>query len=123
MISAILIYIVLPILGVVAFLILRRKMKSSMENPPTLGLFILFVTYGGLLQVALTAIFCFWSGMASLGFAYLIFIAPVLMGIIAYRNYQRSALSLFHKGMFLGAALYFIIAPIMIGLAIVLGKS
>jgi hypothetical protein len=94
------------------------KMKSSVADPPTLGLFILFATYGGLLQTVLTAMFWFWSGMASLGFAYLIFVAPILMGIIAYRNYQRRESSVYHKAMFLAAALYFVIAPLLLGIGI-----
>lgn len=116
--TAALIYIVLPILGLSAFLILRNKMNRNLSAPPTLGLFILFATYGGLLQTLLTTMFWFWSGLASLGFAYLIFVAPVLMGIIAYRNYQRKELSVYHKTMFMAAALYFVIAPLLLGLAI-----
>jgi hypothetical protein len=44
-------------------------------SPPAVPFFVLFFTLGGWLLVLLTAWFWEWSGLASLGMLYLIFIA------------------------------------------------
>ena len=48
---------------------------NNIESPPFVPLFLLFVTYGGWLIVLLTKLFWVWSGMATLGIAYLILTA------------------------------------------------
>jgi len=85
--------------------------KADIQNPPILDLSFIFVTYGGLLIVTLTGFFWEWSGAATFGSIYLIFVAPIVMGTIAYRNYKQRQESKFHSGTFELAILYFIIAP------------
>jgi hypothetical protein len=112
-IAAILIHLLVPVAGLAWFLKLKNDMgNEKIENAPIMDLFIIFGTYGGLLIVALTTIFWEWSGMASLGAFYLILIAPVVMGLIAYNNNQRKKISKYHSWTYLSSLLYFAIAPI-----------
>jgi hypothetical protein len=55
-------------------------------SPPVVPFFVLFFTLGGWLLVLLTAWFSEWSGLASLGMSYLIFIAPVLTAVLSWRG-------------------------------------
>jgi hypothetical protein len=81
------IHLIVPLIGLIGFLYVVRKIKQNqIEEAPVFELFIVFATYGGLLLVTLTTLFWFWSAMASLGTFYLIIGAPIIMGIIAYRN-------------------------------------
>jgi hypothetical protein len=86
--------------------------KEEVTNPPCIELLLIFVTYGGLLLVALTSLFWKWSAMASLGSFYLILGAPIIMGIIAYRNYGKRELSKYYLWTFWSGLLYFVIAPV-----------
>lgn len=52
-----------------------------------------YFSYGGLLQTVLTALFWYWSGMASLGFAYLVLIATPGLPIAGFRLGPRPRLS------------------------------
>ena len=80
----------------------------------TVDLFFIFSTYGGLLMVTLTALFWKWSGMASLGTFYLILGAPIVMGIIGYRNHKNKELSKYHMLTYKTGLLYFLIAPLIL---------
>jgi hypothetical protein len=116
-ILAIIIYLLLPFTGLLIFLWLRRKMrKEKIPIPPTLAFFIVFFNYGGLLVVLLTNFFLQWSGLASLGTFYLIFIAPILMATIAFYYYRDRRLSIYHKSAFMSGALYFIIFPLTLAI-------
>ena len=101
MISAIMIivtYLLLPIAGIVAYVRLLRKMKrEQVPRAPKLTWFALFYIYGGVLTMILTAIFCQWSGMASLGLFFLLFIAPAICGMIAWRHRHNIELSVYHR--------------------------
>ncbi len=110
---AILIYLALPLFGLIAFLVLVNRMKKEkVAEPPLVELFLIFATYDGLLMVFLTSVFWKWSGMASLGSAYLILVAPIVMGMIAYRNHKRKDISKYHLWTFWSGVLYFIITPL-----------
>ena len=112
-IIALLIHLFVPVAVLAWFLKLKNDMgNEKIENAPVIDLFIIFGTYGGLLIVVLTTIFWEWSGMASLGAFYLILIAPVVMGLIAYKNSQRKKNSKYHSWTYLSGLLYFVIAPI-----------
>jgi hypothetical protein len=101
------IYIFLPALGVAVYLFLIRHMRRiGVASPPALAYFILFFTLGGWLQVLLTAWLWEWSGLASLGVFYLIFIAPFLTAFIAWRLRLQRTVSTFHKCAFLLCGLY-----------------
>ncbi len=111
-ISALTIHLILPLTGLLWFLRLKKQMKNEkIANAPTAELFIIFLTYGGLLLVALTTLFLLWSGMASLGIFYLILGAPIVMGVIAFRHRQTKTISKYHKWTYLSGLLYFVIAP------------
>lgn len=113
-IIAITIHLILPLIGILYFQRLRKQMKrDNISNTPTIELFIIFSTYGGLLLVALTTLFWKWSGLASLGTFYLILGAPIAMGIIALRHRQTKTISKYHKWTYLSGLLYFAVAPII----------
>ena len=106
-VKALLIHLVVPAVGLQWFLWLRDDMRAEqVENPPIIPFFIIFATYGGLLLVILTTLFWYWSGMASLGLAYLLFLAPVVMLILAWRLYPQRKLSRFHKAAFVASICY-----------------
>jgi len=109
---AFVIHILIPAIGTYFFLRLRKKMiKENLSNPPIIDLFLIFITYGGLLLVLLTALFWKWSGMASLGIFYLILFAPVVMAYIVERQRRHKTRSKFSKLTYNLAHLYFAIAP------------
>jgi hypothetical protein len=109
------IHLLVPLAGLlVYFRLLARLKKQNLVS--TLGIYflIIFVTYGGLLMVVLTAFFWRWSGMASLGTFYLLLPAPVLMGITAYNNNKLNSLSRYHRLAFQLGVFYFVIFPVVI---------
>ena len=71
-----------PALG---FWLYVKLCKDESISKYSLPLFILFFTYGGWLMVILTGLFWYWSGMASLGVVFLIFVAPFILGFQAYK--------------------------------------
>jgi hypothetical protein len=115
-VKALLIHLVLPAAGLQWFLWLRADMREEeIERPPVIPLFIIFATYGGLLLVILTALFWYWSGLASLGLAYLLFPAPLIMLVIAWRLYPERKLSRFHRAIFIASAAYIGIIACLVG--------
>ena len=109
----IVIHLLVPLAGIIYFIAVIKKIKKeNVVNAPTFELFIIFSTYGGLLLVALTTLFWQWSGMASLGTFYLILGAPIVMGIIAYRNRRTKSISKYHTWTYNFGLYYFLIAPI-----------
>ena len=115
-IIALTIHLIVPLIGIYYFIQIIKRMKiEQLKNPPFKELFLIFATYGGLLLVALTTLFWKWSGMASLGIIYLILLAPIIMGIIAFQNSKKQENSIYHKWVYKSSLLYFLIAPIIIG--------
>ena len=107
------IYILTPPIGLLYYLSIRKKMiKADVAEFGLFEMFILFATYGGLLTLVLTTFFWEWSGMASLGCFYLILIAPILMLIIAVRNYKKRKTSIYSEWIFYLAISYYIITPL-----------
>jgi hypothetical protein len=112
-ITALTIHLLIPLTGLLWFLRLSKQIKNeNIPNPPTTELFVIFSTYGGLILVALTTLSWQWSGMASLGTFYLIFGAPIVMGIITYRQKKLKNISIYHRTTYYSSLLYFVIAPI-----------
>lgn len=87
--------------------------KENIQNRPTIELVIIFATYGGLILVVLTELFWRWSGMASLGAFYLILVAPIVMGIIAYRSRYTKRISKYHKGVHILGLAYTVTVPVI----------
>jgi hypothetical protein len=106
-IAGIAVNILVPLLGVVIFVLLCRKMRQThIQSLPFFYYFILFATYGGWLMVFLTALFWEWSGMASLGVLYLVLIAPFVTGGIAFSLRSSYALSVFHRVAYIASIVY-----------------
>ncbi len=87
---------------------------ENIEKAPTIELFLIFVTYGGLMLVSLTSLFWKWSGLASLGSLYLIIGAPIVMSIIMSKFKYLRAISKYHNLTYIASLLYLIIAPLII---------
>ena len=99
--------ILVPLLGVVVFVLLCRRIRQAqIQSPPFFYYFILFATYGGWLMVLLTALFWEWSGMASLGVLYLVLIAPFVTAGIAYSLHSSYSLSVFHRVAYIASIVY-----------------
>lgn len=79
---------------------------AQIERPPVFPLFIIFATYGGWLIVLLTMLLWYWSGMAVLGLIYLVFIAPVVMTVLAVLLYRQRRLSRYHFASFIASGIY-----------------
>jgi ACR3 family arsenite efflux pump ArsB len=79
----------LPLLGLGAFLSVRRKMlAANVQIPSVRAVLLVFAAYGALLLIAVAAAFDVWSGMHSLGLAVLLFVGiPMLLwqGIRLFR--------------------------------------
>ena len=83
--TALFIHLRVPLAGILAYGLLCRKLLQQGAPIDFLGqLFIIFFCWGGLLIVTLTSLFWQWSGMASLGFGFLLFIAPFVVGGVAF---------------------------------------
>lgn len=115
-VKATLIHLAVPIAGLQVFGWLRNNMRAAqIERPPVVPLFIIFATYGGWLMVTLTSLFWYWSGMASLGLIYLVFIAPIVMSVLAVRLYRERRLSRYHRGAFIASGAYpFVVASLVL---------
>jgi len=111
----ILIYILVPIFGIIYYIILNGRMrKLHGEKAPIIELFVSFFTYGGLLTAILTEVFWEWSGLASLGSFYLVFIAPFIMAYIGFRVRNLKKQSNYFKWIFYSSVSYAIIIPLTI---------
>jgi hypothetical protein len=87
-----------PLLGLIAFLLLCRTMRRTrVPSPAFVSYFLLFAILGGWLMVFLTGLFWVWSGMASRGIAFLLVVAPFLTAGIAIGLRKRRNLSPFHR--------------------------
>jgi hypothetical protein len=97
--TAIAINLLVPLLGVVIFALLCRKMRRThVPAPPFFSYFVLFATFGGWLMVCLTALFWKWSGLASLGVFSLILVAPFVTAGMAFTTaHQNTHLSMLLK--------------------------
>jgi hypothetical protein len=99
--------ILVPLLGVIVFVLLCRRMRRThIPSPPFVQYFILFISYGGCLMVLLTALFWEWSGIASLGFFYLVLIAPFVTAGVAVSLRRCYALTVFHRVGYIASIAY-----------------
>lgn len=116
------IYILTPIIGLVLFLFTNKILKPNEKKELyTLKLLIAFVNIGGLTLLLLTTLFWKWSGLASLGTAYLILIAPILMAVIAFDSFKKRKNQAENK-LFKLSVSYFIFLPLIFLIAIILDK-
>lgn len=123
-IIGLLIHLVVPLVGLLCFINLKRKMKNeNIEKSLIFQLLIIFATYGGLLIILLTTLFWEWSGLASLGTFYLVFCAPLLMVLIAQKQRKVKINSKYNKLIYYSGILYFIIAPLMFTILFLIIKN
>jgi hypothetical protein len=107
--------LVVPFLGVVAFILFCQWMwKTRIQSPPFFSYFILFSIFGGWLMILLTGLFWEMSGMVSLAFIYLILIAPFATAVVAWCLRRRRTLSGFHRSAFITSIGYSILIPAII---------
>ena len=107
MIAFIGIHVLVPLLGLtVLALLCRRMQRTHIQSPPFLSWLVLFATFGGWLMVCLTALFWQWSGMASLGVAMLVLVAPFVTAGVAISLRSRQTLSTFHRGAYFASIAY-----------------
>jgi hypothetical protein len=114
-IIAVTIHLIIPMIGLIFYLILIKRMKrEEVINPPAIDYFFIFVNYCGLLLISLTSLFWVWSGMASIGTFYLMTVGAILMVVIVIRNSKSRQLSKYHKWAHKLGILYFLITPLTI---------
>lgn len=96
-IRAVLIHLVTPAAGLACYIWLCARMRSrDIPEPPYITYFFLFSVLGGWLMILLTALFWYWSGMASIGALFLAFISPFVASVFAYVLADVRSDSAFH---------------------------
>lgn len=121
LVIALFIHFVVPMLGLIFYFYLLKRMKiESIKNPPNIALFLIVANYGGLFILILTLCFWYWSFMALIGSIYLVFIAPIVMlGISLFYLWKRNE-SKYHKITFYSALFYI---PILIATYLIMIKK
>jgi len=125
-IRAVAIHALVPLLGLAAFVLLCVRMKrAGVSAPPYITWFVLFFSIGGWLLVALTALFWEWSGMASLGFFFLVIVAPLLTAASAWKLRRAQSISAFHRVAFFGSVGYsgLMLALVLVWAGLVAGRA
>lgn len=112
---ALLIHLLLPILGLLGFVFLARRLVSAGASRVFLGqVFFLFVCYGGLLLMTLTVALWHWSAMASFGLFFLIFIAPVLLLFVLFDLRHHQPGSVIHRNLSRACLAYYFVLPALL---------
>ncbi|MDU0370430.1 hypothetical protein [Hymenobacter endophyticus] len=114
MLIPIFIYIVVPIVCLCLHLFLCQWMQKQAIDPPFWALLLVMISYGGWLIILLTGLFWQWSGMASLGLFYLLFVAPFLMLGTAVSIARQQQLSVYHRWVFRASAGYIPIVGVVV---------
>lgn len=89
-------------------------MPSAPVRIPFFALIAISATYAGLLFISVTITTGKWSAVAVLTYAYLLFIAPIVMSVVAYNAYRTWHSSTLHRFTFYAGASYCVI-----GLAVI----
>lgn len=118
---ALFIHFVLPLLGLIYYIYILKRMKiENIKNPPDIALFLIFMNYGGLLIVILTICLWYWSLMASIGSLYILLISPIIMLGISIYYLKSFKLSKYHKITFYSALFYI---PILVATYLIIVKK
>ena len=113
--TAISIHLLIPAAGWVTYLILRHRLLAAGASTLFLAqLFLLFVCYGGVLLIVLTSLFWHWSGMASLGFLFLILVAPILLLPALLSFWKQKGHSFAHLMAFRACAGYYVLLALFL---------
>ena len=96
-IRAVLIHLVTPAFGLACYIWLCTRMhRRDIPEPPYITYFFLFFVLGGWLMILLTALFWYWSGMASIGALFLAFISPFVAAVFVFVLAGVRSDSVFH---------------------------
>jgi hypothetical protein len=93
--------------------------KENVPSPPFIPWLILFSAFGGVVVMALTALFWEWSGMASLGMLYLGGGAPFATAVTALGLRNQRSLSSYHRRAYVSAIAYSGFAFLLVGIWLV----
>ena len=96
-----------------------RNTGKACKKRPIIELFIIFLTYTVFVLVLLSELFWYLPEMASLGAYYLIFVAPLVMGIIEYRLRKTMTISKYHQLAYILGLTYLIVYVIILVLFLV----
>ncbi len=96
-------------------------MTTPVVSFPVKTLAGVVLTYSGLLVVVASAIVGTWSALTSLLTFYLVLVAPVVMGTIAYRCRQARASSPIHQWAYYAGILYCIVVPLAVVTCLLIG--
>jgi hypothetical protein len=108
--KALLIHLVVPLTGLLAYLKICREMHlKSIEHPPYFQIFAVFFGFGGWLLIFLTLVFWYWSGMATLGFFFLLIIMPLIAIGCIISLYENRNLSNYHFYAFRGCLAFLLL--------------
>lgn len=110
-----LIHLVVPAIGIVFYLrVLRRIRQEGHLDALALPVLILFFIYGGLVMILLTAVCWEWSGAASLGLVFEVFVAPVMAAVIGWTFRDRKARSGYHAAVYRWSWRYFVVLVLVL---------
>lgn len=110
------IYVCVPIAGVLVYLVICQRLYAAGASWLFLGqLFFLFFCYGGTLLVLLTILFWEWSGAATLGAAFLVFVAPIGLLPVMGDLWRRRESSRAHLIAFRACVGYYLLLAAAIG--------
>lgn len=111
MVSFTVVHLLAPLAGLQLYRRLCRRMQAAkVEAPPAFAFFLLFVTYGGALLLLLTRLFWHWSGAALVGLVYLLFLAPVILAVVAFLLSSKRAVSPYHRAAFVASLGYLLLS-------------
>ena len=104
----IVIYLIVPLIGLGLFLRYRAIMNSStVEDPPIIHFFFIFAYNASLAVALLTDLLWKASGLSVAGFALTLVTCPFVMGFIIYDLRKKWNLSIYHTNAYRMALLYF----------------
>lgn len=112
------IYVGVPLAGLLIF---RKTFENVEDNAVYFISLINTAHFGGWILILLTGAFWYWSGMAALGFFYLIFIAPLLSIGFAYWLLKHKAGLEHYEYALISSTIYF--AFILLFITAILLKS
>lgn len=94
-----------------------ESMPKPVPSYPAVAVLSIVVTYGALLAVLASSAASKWSGQASLAMAYLLLVAPFVMGTVAYQQRHIRHDSLPHRKAFYAALLYLVLLAVFLAAA------
>ncbi len=101
----ILIYFVIPIVGLATYIMVVKGLKSKVDSVPYFSTFFLFLVYGGLLLIILTSVFWEWSKLLLSVVLFQGLLSPVVAGLIVF--FIKHDFSVYHKWIYFAAIGYF----------------